>query len=285
VDLEKFLARPFLRNLRDLVATVRAVIVVATVLASMGLFAYVLLRRNRFSPTETWTILLALVVWWITAGGFWYYIRYISNPTFYEILELEGLLVIESAGDHYHYKYERTQTVRALRNDLRLIEFRSHWTGASKIRPRVESAVGDYAILDGRHPEEDGRVHRWVYPRRPIGKGREVIVGIKQEHEDDVHRQLPYFREGGGRYKTRRIKVTTRFHPDEDPRVRCDVEGKVWNINRTLDQDIVAGSIRCVRVVNRELGTVDYIVVVDKPKRYHSYGMEWEWPPLPDEEE
>jgi hypothetical protein len=284
VGLEDFLQRRFLRNLRDATATIRAVGFMVSVVLTGGVFAYAVLRRSAVGSTTALTIVLAVASWWTTVLACVYYTRHVSNPSFYEILELDGLLMIESAGDHHRYTYTRKQKVRATRNDLRLIEFRAHWTGSSSRRPRVESAVGDHLVLDGTHEEEDGRVHRWIYPRRPLRKGEELRVGIRHVHADDVKPQLPYFREGGGRYRTRKVTVTARFPISEDPQSLGEVAGKIWDISRSIDQGHVIGTIPHIREVVREQGIVDYTVTVERPKLYHSYGVQWEWPARPDEE-
>jgi hypothetical protein len=276
VDIQEFLDRPLLKNLRDLAATVRALSFWVGLLA--GAVTYLVLWLKVHSPGMALPIGVATGVWCLTVLGYSYYMKYIYNPPFYEILELEGMLVVKCAGDHHQYIYSRTQRVRATRDDLRLVEFRAHWTGWGSQRPRVESLMSDHAILDGRQAEEDGHVRRWIYPRRPIAKGREVAVGIRQTHEDDINRQLPYFREGGGHYRTGKITVTARFPVAEDPQSIGQVEGRVWNINRPVLQDNVEGAIPCVRKVDRDHKTVDYTVTVLHPKRFHSYGVAWQWP-------
>ncbi len=283
VDLEKFLDRPLLKNLRDLAATVRALGFWIGLLAAA--LVYLTLWLKVHTPGRALPIGIATGVWGLTVLGFWYYMMRIYEPPFYEILELEGLLVVECAGDHHRYIYTRKQRVRATREDLRLVEFRAHWTGWGSQRPRVESLMTDHAILDGRQAEEDGHVRRWIYPRHPIGKDREVEVGIRQTHEDDINHQLPYFREGGGHYKTEKITVTARFPIAEDPQSLGQVEGRVWNINRPVLQNNVEGSIPCVRKVDREHRTVDYTITVLHPKRYHSYGVAWQWPNQPEDDD
>lgn len=176
--------------------------------------------------------------------------------------------------------------MRATRDDRRLVEIRGHWTGVgNKGKMKVESLIADHALLDSRSAEEDGRVHRWIYPRRPIGKGREIEVGIRQEHEDDIQPQLPYFREGGGRYRTYKITVTARFPKSEDPNSIGVVEGKVWNSRLPIRQTHPVEDIEPVRKVDPATGTIDYVVTVERPKLYHSYGIIWRWPHQPEETE
>jgi hypothetical protein len=276
-DLGKFLQTPFLRNLRDLVATIRAIAFIAPALIGGLLLAYAILRRNTPLPSPFLILALALG-WWLTLVGAWYYARFVSNPPFYKIVELEGVLKVERVNGHHRYTYTRKQTVKATRNELRLIEFRAHWTGSGSNPPHVEPTEADHEILDGKRPEQDGRVHRWLYPREPIGRGHTIKVGIRQIHEDDKSPQDPYFREGGGRYKTGKIKVTVRFQLPEDPQLRNTIEGRVWNSKRSIDQGQVSGSISYRREVNDDLGTVDYTVTCNRPKRFHSYGLAWTRP-------
>jgi hypothetical protein len=281
VNLEDLLQGRLLRNIRDFTATVRAAWFLISAVLTAALVAYAFLRRNLVGPTAAVMIILAVAGWWVTVLACAYYTKNVNNPPFYEILELDGVLVVESSGHHHRYRYTRRQKVRATRNDLRLIEMRAHWSGSSNAWPRVESLVGDHVLLDGKYEEEDGRVHRWVYPRRPLRKGEELRVGIRQSHEDEVRPQLPYFREGGGRYKTRKLTITTRFPIADDPQTLGAVVGRVWDISRAIDKGHVVDTVGFDREVDREQGTVDYIVRVDRPKLYHSYGIQWEWPARP----
>jgi hypothetical protein len=206
----------------------------------------------------------------------WHYIKNAYDPPFYEILELNGSLVVEPANDHHRFTYERRQTVIATRDDLRLIEFRAHWTGQGQPgSTRVESVNSKHAMLDGKHKEEDGRVHRWIYPRRPLKRGQPIEVGIRQIHEDDLEEQLPYFREGGGRYETRRIIVKVQLPLSEhDPE---SVRGVIWNSHRTALQSPEVGEVGVDRHVKRAEGCIEYTMTADKPRPFHSYGVEWSW--------
>ena len=152
----------------------------------------------------------------------------IQSP--YEITKLEGVLFAEATGDHHRYSNTRIQTVKTLRNNVRLIEVRSHWTGSySRQTYNVQSVSREHELFDGLIREEDARVHRWIYLRRPLGKrDGSVIVGVSQEWEDDLEAMRPYYREGGARYKTRDLKVTARFSARDAPD-ESDVQGCVWN--------------------------------------------------------
>ncbi|GAB3428595.1 hypothetical protein [Flindersiella endophytica] len=279
MNLEKLLDRPALKNLRNLVATIRAASAVLFALSATGVLGSFTFLRHLIGSGVALTVGIILGVWGLTMMSFWYYVEHIYDPTFYEILELDGLLIVEPVGDHHRYTYIRKQKVRSTRRGLRLIEFRAHWTGrGSRGTVRVESLMGDHVLLDGQRAEEEGYVHRWIYAHRPLGKRREITVGVRQTHEDDVEVQHPYFRESGGRYKTHKITTTVRFPRDEDPQSLGFVEGMIWNGNAPPRHDRVAGSLVHVRTVNSETNTVDYTVTECRPKPYHSYGIAWTWP-------
>ncbi len=228
------------------------------------------------SPKTAISLAVLVVVLLAVSGYAWHYVKRVYDPPFYEILDLNGHLVVERANGHRRYTYERRQTIVATRNDLRLIEFRAHWTGQGRSgSTRVESLRPEHAMLDGRRAESDGRVHRWIYPRRPLKRGQPVDVGIRQVHEDDLEEQLPYFREGGGRYKTNRITVTVCLPLDEH--LPDSVRGVVWNSHHSAQQSAEVDDLVVQPRVDRATSTVDYTVTVDKPRAFHSYGVEWTW--------
>lgn len=276
MDLDRLLDKPLLRHLRTAVATIRAVMFVGSVVLGAGVLVVLAGKYVSASPKISIILAILLVLLLAVSSYAWFYVTRVYDPPFYEILRLEGVMVIESENSHHRYTYTRKQKVRATRDDLRLIEFRAHWTGTGRAgTTQVESLVRDHALLDGRRAESDGRVHRWVYPRRPLGRGQILEAGIKQVHEDDINQQLPYFREGGGRYKTSQIVVTVRFPGAEDPPEA--VRGVIWNSNHVARQSPEVGSLNPERHVDPATGTVEYTVTVHRPKLYHSYGMTWSW--------
>jgi hypothetical protein len=219
---------------------------------------------------------LALVV--LLSICIWHYVKHICDPEPYAISNLEGVLFIESAGDHHRYSNTRTQVVKSLRNNVRLIEVRSHWTGNhSRAKYSVRSASHGHELFDGLIREEDARVHRWIYLRRPLGKrDGAVTVGVVQEWEDDLEAMRPYYREGGARYKTRNLTVKVRFRAQDAPD-ESDVEGHIWNTAKTG----ITGSVEVQRHYDRKSNCVEYVVSVPKPRRHHSYGVRWTWPDQP----
>ncbi|TDO51080.1 hypothetical protein EV651_1197 [Kribbella sp. VKM Ac-2571] len=280
MDLDQFLDKPVLRILRNAVATIRALGTVVATLAAALVVLYLSLWKDKVSPSVAIVIAAALLALLAFIVGFWLYLQHVYNPAYYEILEFESLLIVQPLGDHHRYQYERRQRVRANRDEVRLIEFNAHWTGAgTRDKLHVESLISDHALLDGRRQEEDGRVRRWIYPRRAISKGREVEVGIRQIHEDDIERQLPYFRESGSQHRTRKMSVTVRFNREEDPQALGEVKGMEWNTNLPPRHSKPVDYHDPIRRVNQDAKTVDYLLVVEKPKLFHSYGIVWQWPP------
>ncbi len=276
MNLDRLWDWPVLRHLRNAVATIRALAFVVTVLISAAVLAYLAIRNFFGSPALAVTLVVLLTVLLAGSGYSWYYVKSIHDPPFYEIQELNGSLLVEPANGHHRFTYERRQTVVATRDDLRLIEFRAHWTGQGQPGSMtVESVKSGHAMLDGRFKEQDGRVHRWIYPRRPLKRGQPIEVGIRQVHEDDVDEQLPYFREGGGRYRTRKIIVKVRLPLSEHDTEA--VRGVVWNSHRAARQSPEVGDLEVERHVFSQESCIEYIVTVDKPRAFHSYGVEWSW--------
>lgn len=253
VGLDGLLEKQPLRTLRTAVATIRAVGFVIAIVGSGAAIAYLRFGRDGIQADVAVTSGIALAALTATVTCFGWYTKYIYNPRFYDIVELNALLVVEPAGDHHHYVYTRRQLIHARHDEFRLVEIRAHWTGASsrESNPRVESLINGHVLLDGKEPEEDGHVHRWIYTRQPIRRGQQVEVGVRQVHEDDLRRQLPYFRDGGGRYRTRKLTVTARFPKNHDPRMNGEIEGRVWNSNRPIHRSPVS-SIS----VTRKMATV-----------------------------
>lgn len=276
--LAAILDKPALQNLRTAVATIRAIGFVAVTIATLGTGAYLTLWRSAENRGIALTATSGLAACGVMLIGFWYYLEHVHQHQSYEILELEALLIVEPVDDHHRYVYTRRQTVRALRDNLRLVELRAHWTGrGSKNTYQVESLNHEHLLFDARRPEEDGRVYRWIYLRSPLGKGSEAEVGVRQIHEDDIEIQFPFFRDSGGAYNARRILVTVRFPLDEDPQSVAPLEGRVWNVNRPVSQNHVVGRLTFTRNVDRDAGTVEYSVTACRPERYHSYGLSWSW--------
>ena len=84
-------------------------------------------------------------------------------------------------------------------------------------------------FCSARQPEEDGRIHQWVYLGRPLSKGDETQMGVYHTFEDNYEPMHTYYREGGLRYKARNLTVTTRFASSEDPPT---IHGIIWNNDR-----------------------------------------------------
>jgi hypothetical protein len=276
VDLERLLDKPVLRNLRTFVGTVRAITFVGTILVSASALIYLVARNFKVEPGLAIGLIVLLALMLAVSVYAWRYVTHVYDPPFYEIFDLNGHLTVERANSHRRYVYERRQTVIATRDDLRLIEFRAHWTGQGAAgSTQVESIRPEHVVFDGRRGESDGRVHRWVYPRRQLKRGQPIEVGIRQVHEDDVQEQLPYFREGGGRYKTRKVTVCVVLPQDEH--IPDSVRGVAWNTNHTAQQGEEVGEISVHSRVDAVSRSVEYTVTYDKPKVFHSYGIEWVW--------
>jgi sarcosine oxidase delta subunit len=71
--------------------------------------------------------------------------------------------------------------------------------------------------------------------------------------------------------------VTIRFPRGEDPESVGELRGMVWNSYLYSRQNHASEYREPVRHSNQD-GTVDYTLVVHKPKLFRSYGIVWEQP-------
>jgi hypothetical protein len=276
--LSNFLNKAPFRLLRDMVATIKAVSFFAVpMIAAGGAIAYLVSTQVESNAALLAIALASLVMVAGVIAAVCYYVLRVCDPAPYEITKIDGLLVIESVNGHsyHHYINSRAQTVKARRNNVRLVEHRTHWTGnGARNKCKSTSMVREHSLFVARLQEEDGRTPHWVYLGRPLNKGEEAMVGIQETREDNQSPMLPYYREGGGRYRSRNLTVITRFPAHEDPE---KVEGLIWNNDRRNRQRQIVGKIPYERKPDTANGTVDYIVSVQKLKRYHSYGIRWSW--------
>lgn len=275
MSAERFLNRQPFRIMRTLAETIKALTFFGA--AAVSGAGIILFGMKRISDSHTLAAILftALTLCLVAQGYTWTFFLRSYDPRFYEILELHGNLRIEPSKNHHHYEYTRTKLIRPKRDNLRLIEFRDYWTGAGhKGSTKVRSLHHEHTLLDGHTEEEDQRVYRWIYLRRPLRRGEIIDVGMVQTHEDDVTPQRPFFRQQGGRHSTRRIVVTTEFQLSDDP---VKIVGTHWNDSRAFHQKNIIGSIDHKREVCHEKGTVIYRIEIDRPKPYHSYGLWWTW--------
>ncbi|WP_033344402.1 hypothetical protein [Catenuloplanes japonicus] len=274
MSLEKVLDAPLLKNTRTLVGTITASMFLVSLL--VGLVATSGVRA--WSPRVYIGILSTLCLTLIVAGLLgWRFVVRRYDPAFYRIILLEGCMDVEPSGTYRKYRYRRRQQIEATRDNLRLVEFREHWTGAgSPGGPKIELIrPGGGKLLDGGHPEEDGRVHRWVYPGRSLGRGEPLDVEVLQTHSDNVTPQRPYFCQGGGRYQTDEVRVEVRFPVDYEP---TEISGAVWNTaGRVMRRQQKIGKIEFERTRDNAGGVI-YTVVQKNPRLHHSYGLMREWP-------
>lgn len=267
-----FFDRPTLRLLRLAAETVQAVGLLVTTTSSAAVLVYLAVRPLIDSELALRTAIGAGASC-ATVLACRQYRRFRPVPTGYEILELRGELLIERLGDHHRYTYTKEQLIRSGRDDLRLIEIRTHWTGrGSQDRFQIQPLFG-HVLLDGGQVEEDHRLYRWIYPGHPVGRGQTLRVGIRQMHQDDLMPQQPYYRDGGAPYVARSLVVVTRFPIAEDP---PSVQGETWSSRQRFRRRGRVVAHR--REVNLAAGTIDYIVRVQHPRRQCSYGLRWTWP-------
>jgi hypothetical protein len=277
MTLDGLMDRPALKNTRAVAATINSFVLLSSIAASLLVAFSVDPRPNRAVLASALSFFVAIALCALS------YLRYrlrTFNPTFYRILRLEGILRIEPIGDHRRYHYARRQQIRATHDDLRLIELREHWTGKGSRDSSTVKCVRppDAKLMDGEVPEEDGRVHRWVYPTRPLGRGECLDVEVHQTHIDDVETQRPYFRQGGGRYDTDAISVTVCFPTGYEPR---EISGGIWNTGRPLLHNQLIRTVDCVRAEDQASGTITYTVESGSMPHHHSVGLYWVWPERP----
>lgn len=281
MGLDDFLNKMPFRLMRDVIATIKAISFFASPIIAGAVFLSYLIGTQVQSDAALFAIsATALFTLAAILCGLCYYVLRVCDPAPYEITSIEGLLIVERMNGHHRYINKREQIVKARRNNLRLVEHRAHWTGnGSKSRYKARSLNGNHQLFVASRAEEDGRTPHWIYLGRSLGKRDFERVGFEETFEDNYSPMLPYYREGGGRYKSRNLKVTVRFSIDEDP---GSVDGFVWNNDRKSRQRHIVGEVMACRQPDPRARTVDYIVVVPRPRRYHSYGVRWRWQSLPD---
>jgi len=201
----------------------------------------------------------------------------------YVIEEMVGELTLAQtvlADDRflYRYEYERRQTVRATRDNLRLVLIRSHWSGQSISVADVAPSFPEHQVLDGRIPEEDGGIYRWVYLLSALGRGRRTTVGIKHTFEDAFVPMKPYYRESGEDCRVDRLVVRLRFRAAEAP---TDVWAVTWKNTRSGPgrQEVAREEFRGVK--DPGSGMVVFEARIRRPRRNHAHGFVWRWP-VPD---
>ncbi|MFI7599932.1 hypothetical protein [Actinoplanes sp. NPDC049681] len=275
MTLEQLMDKPALKNTRTIAATINSFVLLGSIAAGVLL---TLIVNVRVSPALVAPASISVLAVVFCGAAYLHRTLRSSNPTAYRIRRLEGRLTVEPLGDHRRYHYQRFQTVEATRDDVRLVELREHWTGKGSRDSLTVTCVkpADGVLLDGKVPEEDGRVHRWVYPTRPLGRGETLDVEVHQTHIDDVETQRPYFRQGGGRYDTDAIRVQVSFPAGYEP---TDIRGGVWNTGRPLLHNQLIRTMDCARTEDRAAGSVTYSVEAQRTPHHHSVGLFWTWPP------
>lgn len=278
VMVERFLENKQVQNVRNAAATVKAVgFFVGVFVAGGAILASVIEPHVKNDKVFIGACAIYLAMTAILATLLWYYIKHICDPPPFEIVVLKGQLAVDQVNGHHHYTNTREQTVKATRNGVRLVDIRSHWTGnSSKDKRQTESIEKEHKLFDGRDREDDWRVHRWLYLGRALEKSETASVGMHQEWDDDLEPMLPYYREGGSRYKTHSITVIVYFPQQEAPDF-SDVQGVIWDIERDGRRPEI-GHLPVSRKFDRLLGRVEYSVTVHRPRRNQSYGLRWKWP-------
>lgn len=214
------------------------------------------------------------------AAGLTYYVRCVHTPQEFVIEELDGLLVVARIQDgdgreHHRYTYSREQCIRATRHNLRLVAIRSHWSGQSRTVEEVASLFPEHRLLDGTIPEEDGRIHRWVYLLGPVARNRRVRVGIKHVFEDVYAPMKPYYRESGENHRVQKLSVRVRFSGDDAPAEAWQV---IWKRSRSGSARQEIAREECRAVNEPSTGSVVYELVKSSPDPNCAYGICWRWP-------
>ncbi|MFR9777112.1 hypothetical protein ACL02O_13745 [Micromonospora sp. MS34] len=270
---EEALDRLQFRMLRAAVEAVQAMLFFATVSITAGSVAWAWLSHAGGDVDATgWAVAGGGA---LSSGAFGYLAgrrRRRTERGDFVIEQLEGLLTVSGVSDHQRYDYVRRQRIRAGRNGFRLVPIRSHWSARSRCPSTPECLYADQLLLDGRTPEEDGRIRRWIYLHRPIGRGYRVWVGLRHTFSDDGGRMQPYYRESGEEQRVDRLIVRLRFTWD---RVPLEVVGVRWSArSRSSRQE--TGEVPFQKVPGPD-GSVEYVVDVHKPDGRCAYGLRWRW--------
>jgi hypothetical protein len=209
-----------------------------------------------------------------------YYVKWTHSRHDFVIEELDGLLIVDrvlgdGGRDHHRYTYNRKQRIRATRNNLRLVEIRSHWSGQSRTVEKVTSLYPEHRLLDGASAEDDGRIHRWVYLLGPIARNRRVRVGIKEVFEDAYAPMKPYYRESGEDHPVQKISVRVRFAYDDAPFAAWHV---VWKQSKSGSTRQEVSREPCRPIIDPRTGSAVYEMVKVGPESNCAYGICWRWP-------
>jgi hypothetical protein len=178
--------------------------------------------------------------------------------------------MVEGRGNHHRFIQERRVVVKALKDGVRAIEGYTTWTGyGTQGWGRIESLYSEHDIFSGSRPEEDGKVHYWIYFNGALSKGQEISCGHRRIMEDDLQGMLPFFRQGSFIVPVQKLDVRARFNRDEDP---VSVRAASWKGVKEIPCNL-----EVVRLVNTQERTVEYAVEVSNPPKGVSFGIRWKW--------
>ncbi|MCM2417662.1 hypothetical protein [Streptomyces sp. RKAG293] len=246
------------RTLRDTVASIKAVLYVI----GIGLAAWGFLADFRLA------LIVAAVVT-VTFGAIWLWVTRYYEPCRFVVDSLETTLLVERK-DNYH-RYTRTRIVHltARRNNLRIFEMRLQWTGQAgpgRIGP-LESLNPDHKAFTAPREDENHLMYSWVYLGRSLNRGESETISVVQTFEDDLQEMKRFHYDAATLARAKKIRVITRFPRGEEP---MEVTGHTWYRAKNP-----GSNTKCVRKVDATSDHVDFIVEVDDPKRYRSYGVRW----------
>jgi hypothetical protein len=269
--VSKIIYHPLSTLLRDGVETVRAVVLVLTTFVVITSIGYLAVGRQSITinlATAISAIAATIAVTVLLSSAL---VRRLTNFEEYGIVTCESITFVEKVGDHFRYTYTREVLVRARVEGVRLIETAMYRTGQSSKPPRVASLDPNHVLFDGKHQEDDHRVHRWLYIGRAMAKGETLRAGYSVTFEDDVELMRPFMFDRTSKRDTGLLRMTLRFPKGDDPLL---VDAAIRDANRVGLP--VIGRIPHQRTANEALDSIDYTISVRRPKTSLRYGLRWE---------
>jgi hypothetical protein len=260
----------FVRNLRDTVATIRAIAFLATPLISIMVVAYAawgvrwLATDVAVMALSGLTICTALLAWAMRNA------RLIRPENRLSIVSLSSTLRVERNGNHHRYTQTKDQVVLSNTVGNRLIEQSWMWSGQSSKPYVVESLFPDHTMFDGGRPDRDNYTHRWIYIGREIHKKERVRVGSVLVVEDDVQPMRKFFFDGVGNQRVKDLTMVLQFPGDEDPE---KVEGGHWPPHSDTSKPRLEVPVMRNRKPD---GIIEYKIHISNPRRRRVYGLFWQ---------
>jgi len=209
----------------------------------------------------------------LAIAGIWTLRRARSTPEIggYVVKAQESSLLVEKVDNHHRYTMSRDYLVEAKTPGVRLIDMAWYWTGNNSKPVQVRPNTPAHEVFDGRRPENDKWVYRWVYLGRALGKNEREKVGLTLIAEDDNEPMRHFFTIGARGTKVETLTLTLRFPLPERPNL---VSAHIWE--KSANEEGVIGDLPIESKADATSGTMQYKVEVNNPSAKRRYGFRWD---------